>query len=397
MHRTSWSILADTRALGPGDKRYVPRPWGGGDRLAVLVENGLSPIAVTGPSGSGKTTELNHAARVLGDGAVFPLLLRIDALMSLADATPGVVLFVVAEAMLDRVIAQDPGLIPSRSVIEDIRSSDPRLPRGKGMRRSPTDLIAIVHAEIQRLLGHTGQVALLLDGLDRVAAPVARAAVEGFLDVKDVLPIVVVVDPELATGPKSRSLLTRYRVFGLPAMPVGEEGAGKRGFTHLEGVLRARLHDDYTEEYRAIAFRAAEKSGGVVRTFCEILADAASYAAIEGSPGPTVESLTDAIRDRSDSLRRTLQDGDAEALALASGSDGLEVNLERRIRFLSQGLLLEYAEGENSIVRPHPLLDQVVESRRVAMGQPRKPSSRKPAVRKPAAKKKTAKPIKAAK
>ncbi len=377
MHRTPWSILADTRPLSPGDKRYVPRPWGGGERLAVLVENGLSPIAVTGPSGSGKTTELNHAARVLGDGAVFPLLLRIDALMSLADATPGVVLFVVAEAMLDRVIAQDPGLIPSKSVIEDIRSSDPRLPRGKGMRRSPSDLLAVVHAEIQRMLGHHGQVALLLDGLDRVAAPVARAAVEGFLDVKDVLPIVVVVDPELATGPMSRSLLTRYRVFGLPALPVGDDASGHRGFEHLVGVLRARLHDAYTDEYRDIAHRAAEKSGGVVRTFCEILADAASYASIEGAPGPTVQSLSDAIRDRSDSLRRTLQDGDAEALALANGSDGLEVNLERRIRFLSQGLLLEYADGENSIVRPHPLLDRVVESR-----VPKKPTRKKPTPKK---------------
>lgn len=392
MHRTSWSILADTRPLPPGDKRYVPRPWGGGDRLAVLIENGLSPIALTGPSGSGKTTELNHAARVLGDGAVFPLLLRIDALMSLADATPGVVLFVVAEAMLDRVIAQDPSLIPSRSVIEDIRSSDPRLPRGKGMRRSPADLIAVVHAEIQRLLGLHGHVALLLDGLDRVPASVARAAVEGFLDVKDVLPIVVVVDPELATGPTSRNLLTRYRLFGLPALPVGDDANGRRGFEHLVGVLRGRLHDAYTDEYRAIALRAAEKSGGVVRTFCEILADAASYAAIGGAPGPTDEALTDAIRDRSDSLRRTLQDGDAEALALANGSDGLEVELERRVRFLSHGLLLEYADGESTFVRPHPLLARVIESRLPAT---KVAAAKKTAVKKAATRKSTAKKPKA--
>jgi hypothetical protein len=378
MHHTPWSVLSDTRPLAPGDKRYVPRPWGGGDRLAVLVENGLSPIAVTGPSGSGKTTELNHAARVLGDGNVFPLLLRVDTLMSLADPTPGLVLYVVAEAMLDRVIAQDPGLVPSKSVIEDIRSSDPRLARGKGLARSPSELLAVVHAEIQRLLGHHGQVALLLDGLDRVPAAVARAAVEGFLDVKDVLPIIVVVDPELATGPASRRLLTRYRVFGLPALPVGKDANGVRGFEHLAGVLRARLNDAYTEEYRSIAFRAAEKSGGLVRTFCEILADAASYAAIGGSAGPTAESLTDAIRDRADNLRRLLQDGDAEALSLAAGSDGLEIEIARRVRFLSQGLLLEYADGEDTIVRPHPLLDRVIEKRLPKPKAPRKSTPRKP-------------------
>jgi hypothetical protein len=55
-------------------------------------------------------------------------------------------------------------------------------------------------------------------------------------------------------------------------------------------------------------------------------------------------------------MRRLLVHGDAAALRDVAGSAGLEMDLERRTRLLRQGLLLEYAHGEDVVLTPSPLL-----------------------------------------
>lgn len=374
MSDLDWARLGDSRPLPMGDRRYVRRPWGSGDRLASLILAGLSPIAVTGASGSGKTTELGRAALALAERDVFPLLLHVDALVDLADPSPDLVLYVVAEAMLDQVIQQRPEVVPSKQVIADIRASDPRLGRGSGTRRLPRDLMAQVAEEILRLVDMPG-MALLLDGLDRAPIEVARAAARAFVNVRDALPVVLVVDPSLANGPESRELLQRFRIFPLPAIPTvaGAHGAD-RGRAFLTEVLERRLGAELPSALLPVAQRAAERSGGLIRSFNELLADAVSYAAVDAGGLPGEDALDEAIRDRADAIRRLLRDGDLGALADAAGTDGLEIEVERRVRFLSHGLLLEYPAGEDMVVAPHPLLQRLIANR-----QPSKPAKKAPA------------------
>jgi hypothetical protein len=52
--------------------------------------------------------------------------------------------------------------------------------------------------------------------------------------------------------------------------------------------------------------------------------------------------------------------GDADALRAMHGTDGLEAPPDRKIRFLEQGLLLEYRQNRTTTVRVHPLLEAVV-------------------------------------
>ena len=56
-------------------------------------------------------------------------------------------------------------------------------------------------------------------------------------------------------------------------------------------------------------------------------------------------------------MRCLLREGDVAALREADGSGGTEVPLTRRLRFLEQGLLLEYDIGGRVVVHPAPALD----------------------------------------
>ena len=57
-----------------------------------------------------------------------------------------------------------------------------------------------------------------------------------------------------------------------------------------------------------------------------------------------------------ESFQHLLREGDRKALNEANGTDGLEVSLERRLRLLSHGILLEYSGPEGQpVVQQHPL------------------------------------------
>jgi hypothetical protein len=103
----------------------------------------------------------------------------------------------------------------------------------------------------------------------------------------------------------------------------------------------------------AVVRRAAERSGGAIGRFLDLVVGAAGYAsALDGLN----EGLDDALRDAAEGMRRLLVHGDAAALRDVAGSAGLEMDLERRTRLLRQGLLLEYAHGEDVVLTPSPLL-----------------------------------------
>jgi len=359
MKRYDWHALEPARPLASADARYVPRPWGGGDRLAVLVRNGLTPIVVTGPLGSGKTTELRHAAGLLGDDTA-GFAIEVEKLLPPEDLRPELLLWEIAHHLIDTIVERDPEARPSRALVEDIRASDPRLPRGSGIARTPTEIARMVLAEVRLLTGRS-RVALLVDGIDQADHDRATAAIRALLSLRHDADLVIVVAPALAHGPDSHEVLAHVRVWWLPAIPVASE-AGRK---HLARIVARRLdHKTLPKALHEVVDRAAVQSGGVTRLFLHLVQDAALYASAEGRVRPNAETLTHAIRDHADALRRVLVAGDLDALAKASDTDGLEVPADRKVRLLAHNALLEYPEGELSVVRPHPLLHALIANRR---------------------------------
>jgi hypothetical protein len=370
---TDWENLAPNRPLGRDDPAYVSRPWGGGDRLAVRIRSGLAPIAVVGTFGSGRSTELHRAHAALAPDVV-AISLAVERFCDPSDLSPTSLWFGLARELVEHAAGPDHEIQPSHGIIQDIRASDPQLPRGTGKKRAPLELARMALREIESALGR-GRVALLIDGLERAAPDQARSAVRSLLELRDAAHLVMVVAPTLANGPESHDLLSQVRVFSLPTIPVREEPGvpWEEGRRFLVAIALRRLQVATAPAgLEPQLWRAAVMSGGVPKTFLQLLADAGGYASAEGRDLPSAEDLSGAIRDHTDGLRRVLVEGDLDALAEADGTTGLEVPADRRVRFLSHRLLLEVERGEGLVVHPHPLLQGLVDARRPRGGRPRK-------------------------
>jgi hypothetical protein len=97
-------------------------------------------------------------------------------------------------------------------------------------------------------------------------------------------------------------------------------------------------------------------SGGLPRVFLQLLADAGSYAKLRRSdPWPIVEDLNDARADQIDSFRRLLLPGDVDAIRGAAGTNGSELELDRKIRLMAHGILLERLRNGARVLDVHPL------------------------------------------
>ena len=178
------------------------------------------------------------------------------------------------------------------------------------------------------------------------------------------LDAVVVVSPRVALDPQTFGLLDGFHVVAVQPVPVSPDHGASwcEGREFLASIVRRRLSLDDALDPRFAAFldRAAEASGGVPRVYLQLVQDAGFYADVSGRAWPEEGDLRQAMGDQVTSLRRLLQRGDLDALRAAKGTDGLEVELSRRIRFLSHGLLLEYGSGDATRVFPAPLLEALL-------------------------------------
>jgi hypothetical protein len=87
------------------------------------------------------------------------------------------------------------------------------------------------------------------------------------------------------------------------------------------------------------------------------MADAGTYARVKRAEGwPENSDLLDATSDQQDSFRRALLPGDAAAINSIEGTDGRELDLERRIRLVAQGILLERVRDGRVVFEAHPLV-----------------------------------------
>jgi len=360
MAQLDWRALTPDHPVTTGEGTYVSRRVGG-DRLAALVRNGLAPLLVCGPDGCGKTTEVLRAAEVL-TGDLRAVRVELRDLCPLEEVTERRVLFGVAERLLDHTVDHQEQFQPSEALVADLRASDPVFPRGHGLRRLPLDLVQAVAEEITRQLEGT-RLVLLVDGLDEVPVEQGRTVALALYRVRDLLDVVLVTSPALVNGPQNHAVVTRYRVFSVPVLPVADADGldGEPGRRFLAEIARKRLGiDEVPAELEEALGRVALMSGGVPRTFLRLLHDAGLYAFLAEREVPDEEDIAEAVRDHADSLRRVLQAGDLDALAAAAATSGLDVPADRRVRFLSHALLVEYVRGGEVVVFPHPLIQRLL-------------------------------------
>lgn len=382
-----WTRLAPHRPLGFSADFYEPAPARPAEAVANWVLAGGSTVLVGGPAGVGKSTELAQVAGIL-QGERVACLVRVDRWENMRRITPDGLLLRIAGRLGHRAIVKlDLPVSPElrgRLVLAGVLPASLREPTAIDPNPGPASkLVRLALNEVARL-SKQGRVALVLDGLEKV--PPGPQALEVF-DALAALPqnvdIVTVVPWHTAFGPQAAEPLVRAgERFVSVRAPEVEGDAGEPGRAFLRRVLTRRLklpegvfdpgpsparvaanHPDATvpPEMGAHVEEAAILSGGVPRTFLQILADAGTYARLRRGAGwPDGTDLADAIADQVDSLRRILLPGDRALLQRFEGTDGLEMDVQSKVRLLAHGLMLEREEGRRVMLRIHPLVMPVL-------------------------------------
>ncbi|MEZ4390364.1 MAG: ATP-binding protein [Polyangiales bacterium] len=362
-----WKSLASGRAVGFGDPLRVPRPEGldrgGGERVAVMLHTAGRPVLVVGAPGTGKSSALAQAAGLMKKDHV-SCLVPLDRLVDPRTLTADVALAQVAgqlatvalSIMRMKVGAELKASLVTAGVLnpkytEDDQGPGEVLDGGELLRRTIREL---------RQIGRRGRAAIFVDGLERCGVEVAREVLHALIALGDECAAAATAPPELVTGPEAYALLSQVGIVPQRALPtLKEPGApwqSARGY--LRDVLARRLGvESLSPALASLSDLAAERSGGVPGVFLELLHAASGYAAVFERETPTTSDLDAACRDRADVMRCLLREGDTAALRAADGTSGTEVPLERRLRFLVQGLLLEYDVAGRVVVHPAPSLD----------------------------------------
>lgn len=352
-----WARLDPLRPLDLGVDRdlYVERPHGVALSMMRFMERPNEHVAVWGPVGSGKSTELRATEHLLSP-RVLVTLIALDLELDLkSEPQPWEIQASLCRALY-RVADKQKIQIgqPLRERLTAAGIVDrPRAQASQVASRELTDDL------IGELRAHRS-VALLVDGLEKASSARARSIVRALAETAQAVSLAVVLSPALLTGPEAYEMLQDLNLRSLALRPVvvderhGAQAATGRAW--LCEVAARRLGNSSVSN--AILQDLARLSGGIPRTFLQLLRDAFTSADFSGRSSPEAEDLQQAQREHRASLRRLLLPGDLGLLRKASGTDGMEVPIEARLRLLAQGLLLEYEIGNepDPVVEPHPLL-----------------------------------------
>lgn len=374
MTTIDWKALKPHVPLGPGDAQYVERTGSAGDEIARWILADRSPLLVGGPAGVGKSTELARAAELLQPDRV-ACLVQLDRFESMRRLTPDRMRLRIvqkvgylAQAVLRLPLSESLRKALSR-VNDDLQGVDVTHDTTTAM------LLNSTLTEIARL-SRQGRVTLLIDGLEKVPqSPESLDLFEALASMREEVELVVIIPWHAAFGPQAETVIRSGERF-VAARALDVDGEPGRAF--LRKVLAQRLQWNEEEfdpntvvgttgmsldeaRARAAARRnlvndAIRWSGGLPRVFLQLLADAGSYAKLRSSdPWPVVEDLNDACADQVDSFRRLLLPGDVDAIRSAAGTNGSELDLERKIRLMAHGILLERLRGGARLLDIHPL------------------------------------------
>ncbi|MEO8900012.1 MAG: ATP-binding protein [Polyangiaceae bacterium] len=379
----NWTSLMPHAPVRPGAMEYVDRSGGPSEEISRWVLANRSPVLLGGPAGVGKSTELAQAAQLLQSHRV-ACLVPLDRWENMRRLGPDQLLRRIALRVVE-IATKRLHLQLSSDLIGALRQGE-ELPGDSAgpYEASPAALARLAVTEVARR-SQQGKVTLLIDGLEKV--PPGASSLELFdalADLPEEVELVAVVPWHAAFGPQAETVIrSGERFVAARALEVDGE-RGREGRAFLERVLLRRLQlpeevldADSTvqafarsldEERALVASRrnvvadAAMASGGVPRTFLQLLADAASYASLRrGGDWPIAEDVGDACSDQVDTFRRLLLPGDADAALGAVGTDGRELELSRKIRLMAHGILLERFRNQAPTLELHPLAQVAIE------------------------------------
>lgn len=351
-----WSALAPHRSLDVGDPRYAERPTEGGATIAGLVRAGRSVVLVAGPAGIGKSTEVAQTAHLLKPDRLVAWL-PIDRLESVRSLTPDQLKRRTAGAV--GAAAQSSGHELSDRIRQELVNQGvlggARVP-GPG-KLSADALLKATLEEVSRGVGK--RIVVVIDGLEKTV-PGSHELFHALAGLPDETDVVVVVPWHAAYGPDAAEVVRPgEKLLVLHPIEMGS-GTGP-GAQFLGNVLIGKGQGlPFFLLTAAILAEAARWSGGVPRTLLQLIADAGTAAATRGAQMPTVDDMQTAIVEQRDSLRRLLLPGDAEAMRAADGTDAREVALDRKLRLLTHGILLERLGPDGPVMRVHPLARELV-------------------------------------
>jgi hypothetical protein len=351
----NWTALMPHVPLRPGADEYVQRPGSASEEIANWILANRSPVLLGGPAGVGKSTELAHAAKLLQPHRV-ACLIPLDRMENMRRLAPERLLQLIASRVAS-LAKEQLHLALSAGLLEESQKS-------ASDRWSPSALAQLVLAEVGRL-SRQGRITLLLDGLEKV--PEGPAALELF-DALAALPgeveLVAVIPWHAAFGPRGETIIRAGERFVVAHAPEVDADRGRDGRAFLQDILLRRLQ--LTEEAlgprRSLVIDAAVASGGVPRVFLQLMADAATHAKLRRQEEwPIAEDLKDACTGQVDTFRRLLLPGDAAAAQAAAGTDGRELDLNRKIRLMAHGILLERMREQVPVLEMHPLAQIAIE------------------------------------
>jgi hypothetical protein len=347
---TDWNTLSPHRPTGIDDHLYVDRPDSASRMLAERIRAGGGPFAVAGPMGCGKTSEIFAAATMLQQDYVV-VMVPLDRMMDMRTISVPEVLRAINSRIFD---------LAERHLKIQLPDQLKKQIEGAFLVRSSPAHADILRNTLREVRRHSIQqkIVLMLDGLEKVASSVASEILVSLFSYSAEASLVFVVSPNLVSGPQSYEIVNQARVVSIDPVNVWNEDEGfVEGRKFLLEIAKRRLSlNSISNGFADQLDMAAFYSGGVPRVFLQILHDAAGFASLSKRDFPIDVDFGRAIADQADSLFRVLRDGDLESLRLANGTSGVEVQIDRRLRFLTHGLLLHYHVNHQVVARPAPLL-----------------------------------------
>lgn len=353
-----WKALLPHRPLDPDSDQYVTPPTGGAERIAEWILADRTTVLVAGPVGIGKSTELARAAHLM-QAERTACLIRLDRFENMRRAT--------ADQLLLRTAGE---VVHQTSVLPFTQLSAPLVGALKQagvlkidvggsftpFKGNATTILGLTLSEVARTRDQ--RIVLLIDGLEKVPdGPTMLEFFEALGMLSEEVDIVAVLPWSLAFGFGTQAVIRAdEHIVVLRAPAVANQDDAGRGF--LRELLARRLLLATPPEFDELDGLAAYSCGGVPRTFLQLIADAGTYARIRRkAPWPDIVDLRDAITEQRDSFRRLIRPGDSAAILRAVSTDGRELELERRIRLLTHGVLLERSSGGVTRLELHPLLE----------------------------------------
>lgn len=354
-----WKLLVPHRPVEPGAPGYVRPPDGTGERIAKWIAAGGSTVLLGGPVGVGKSTELAHAASLLQATHV-ACLVPLDRFANMRKITADEARSVITARIADLALSVL-GLDLSDGLREALHAK--LLVEDRWVRKSGGDhvfataavLFEVTLREVRRL-SRQHRVCLLLDGLEKCPESVGRDIFDALADLPEDVDLVTTIPWHTTFGPTADLVVRPGERLEMVRPPVVEGKEGESGRWFLADILKARLGAAVPSKVEPLVLDAATWSGGIPRSFLQILTAAGTFARLRrDADWPDATDLADSVAGQQDSYRRVLLPGDTAAIHAAVGTDGREMALDRKVRLMSHGVLLERVRSGSPVLEVHPL------------------------------------------